>query len=473
MNQINPVLVAIPLVGGLAILAWAAWRRMKDKEARERALRARDAALEAARAQPLPEGSAELYGGSDGRQAAGALAGKLMFVLAGTFAGKLGLRVLAMMDMCGLERAVGSILLIELDEDRRRDFLEQVPAVFHDRIRVASCAALPGGGVNRPLSWIWDKRAYWMSELQSKAREVCDLHQRRSPRSNEAAQVVPFISLGATGYMGATAVREILKIFRIAQCVGFTAYPHHDRLRTRAPEVLQAYIDAGCHGFICADNLPDGLAPHRDFLENDMGMVAIIVGLIAATKNADAVTETNNAFTLVLPDEPGGMASFRTYITTLPAFEHRPHPALDPRYYVMGDAMVSACLRALDEVGQEHRKAVSAEFGHELTSRFDIIVTPLEPLSLLRVQDETLAALKTVNSLKPNYDVFFAGIKTRIDPTKPTCPIFAVSLEAIRDPVHHLASVSRPLIASSIIVPNHAVEPNGSGDGMAQQVHQA
>jgi hypothetical protein len=266
-------------------------------------------------------------------------------------------------------------------------------------------------------------------------------------RSHEAAHIIPFISLGATGYIGATAVKHIKGRFRAAQCIGFTAYSHHDRLRGRTPEVLTAYLRAGCHGFIAADNLPDTTAPERDILANDMGMMAIVVGLIAATRNADAVTETNNTLTLLLPEEPGGMASYRTYMTTLPAFTHQPHPALEKRYYVIGDAAVSACLTALEEAGCEYRKAVSAPFGHESTSRFDILLIPLEPRSLVRLQDSVRTALSTIEPLPPNYDLFMAGTRTIINPERPTCPITVVSLEALSDPAGHLKAIAQPLLA--------------------------
>lgn len=441
----NPILVVIPVATGVAILVWVAFRRLQREQVAAEAEARRQAEIERAWSAALPEGAVEIRAGGIAAGRDHILEGKLMLVFAGSFAASLGLRLLCLLDQCGLERSVGSILLIELDAWRRQDFLNRLPSVYADRVVVAFCAALPGGGKNLPIPEIDKLRRYWQPEIIEKAQAVCDRHQRRSQRSNEAAQVLPFISLGTTGYMGATAVAEIMRTFRAAQCVGFTAYPHHDRLRGRARAILSAYTKAGCHGYISADNLPDERAPERDLLVNDMGMVAIVVGLIAASRKADAVTESNNAFTLVLPEERGGIASYRSYLTSLPAHRHQPHPEVEPRFYVYGDATVSACLRALDEVEEAGRKAVGADYGHTRTSRFDLLLLPLEADSLTWVDDKTRHALQVTEPLPGNYDLFFAGVAAEIDPDLPTCSIVAVSVEALTDPDRHLDEVAEPL----------------------------
>lgn len=445
MSDPTIAIIAIPILAALALLFWAGWQRRGRTQASLAARQAREAEIELARHLPLPERAEELQPNAAAWSTT-PMVGKIMLVLSGTFAAKLGLRLLRMMAQCDVDQAIGSILLIELDEWRRQDFMAHLPPVYADRLVVASCATLGAGGANQPLEAIDRLKRYWKPEILRCVHDVCDLHQRRDPRCHEAAQIIPFISLGSTGYIGATAIEHIKRRFQNAQCIGFTAYPHHDRLRGRTPQVLAAYTAAGCHGFIAADNLPDETAPERDFLINDMGMMAIIVGLIAGTRNADAVTETNNTFTLVLPEEPGGIASFRTYMTTLPAYTFQPHPALDPRYYVIRDATVAACLNALEEVSKDNRKAVGADFGHERTSRFDILLIPLEPRSLVRVHDDLRTALQTVEPLPPNYDLFMSGTRSPIDPERPTCPILVVSLEALTDPKSHLQAIAQPLL---------------------------
>jgi hypothetical protein len=281
------------------------------------------------------------------------------------------------------------------------------------------------------------RRPDWAAEVRRRAEEVCDLHQRRSPDSSEAAHVLALISNGSTGYVGSEAVAVIMNRFRNAFCVGLTAYSHHSRLRARLREILEAYTAAGCHGVVTADNLADATCPERDRVLNDWGMVSIVVGLLSSTRHPDAVTETGNVLSLVFPEQPGGLASFRTAMTSVPAYRHQP-----PRYVARGDAVESAVRGALERLKDDARApAVSAQFGVAGCSRFELVLLPLTPDFLGSVADNTYAALQTLGPTPGNYDLLFAGTRTTIDPDKPTCHITAVALEAIDSPEEHVSQV--------------------------------
>ncbi|GEM_PF-4027059 len=468
LTSINPALVGIPLILAAVLLGWFGWQRHERGKAAAVAAAAAQAALEQARQLPLPEGSLELaraeYPDTDRTSL---LAGKILLLLAGTFAASLGIRLLKTLAICELAEAVNSINLIEPDKGQRAKFLEAIPPVFLDRLVVVECAGLTGGGANRGRAWLEHMRSRWVSEVRAKAAATCDMHQRRglarSQRSDEAAQVLAVISEGATGWMGLEALPVILRRFVGAQCIGLTAYPIDDLLSSQTPQLLQAWQAAGCEGIYVEANSSDAECPERDILANDLGMVTLISAPIAAAAMAhDAVAESNNMHTLVFglggdehhaqstsngaPRNEARLASFRVTLSSLPAAPFQPHPGLDPRYFVAGDAMTSTTLTVLEEAAKPEHRAVSAAFGRPNTARFDIVMTPLEPTSLRALEDAVVTARKTSADPPPgrNYHLLFAGMKTRIDPHLPTCPLIAVSVEALTDPNAHLAQVATP-----------------------------
>ncbi len=448
------------MVLAVIILSWFAWQRRKQQKAAQEAAKADQAAIEKARLVPLPEGSLEIA--INGPIPKALQASKMLLLLVGTFAASLGLRILQMLAMCGLTDEPGSILLIEPDVKRRDEFLngteeaEGIPDVFRDRLVVVECASLSGGGANRDRDWLKGQQQVWVPEVQAKSREACDLHRRRNLQlygeSVDAAQVLDVFSEGTTGFMGPEALKVILGHFPAAQCVGLTAYPVDYRLRSRVRDLLNEHVMAGCHGVFAGDNAPDEECPDRDLLANDLGSVGLVVAPIsAAAHNHDAVTEGNNMYTLILPKEKGGLASFRVVVSSIPGAAFQPHPKLDARYYVTGQTMTATVLSTLKEVENPKYRAASAEFGLPDTSRFDIILTALEPKSLGALEDSVLTALKASASPPPshNYHLLFASIKTAINPRKPTCSIICLSVEAINNKEDHLQKVASlpPLIA--------------------------
>jgi hypothetical protein len=417
--------------------------------------RGRDEFNEAA-AQKLPEGTIEVC--LDGSQHASGsntevIDGRVMLVLAGTFGAHLGEQILGLLDVAGLSNAVGSILLIEFDASRRAAFIKGLPNIYADKAVYVESETLSGGLINRDEAYAEKMRPHWEPEVRNKARAATDLHERLYLRRYAEARgatgnthpslVLVCASLGSTGsFIGPTAVSVILDEFEGAQCIGFSAYPKHDKLRASTKFALEAYKKAGCGGFIVADNLPDDGSPERDLNVNDLGMASIPAGLIGATLQKDAPTEPNNAYSLLLPD--GGLASYRVYSDTVVAELFQPHPRLPPRYYVARESMKTMVLKILDELERPENAAVGADLGRVGTSTFDIILTALVPESLTELSDAIQAAkhVKSGRSVQiANYDLLFSGMQTLIDPRAPVCPVVGVKLSALSDTMGHLDEI--------------------------------
>src|SRR5687768_10191588 len=118
MGQLNPLFIGIPLVIAVALLAFFGWQReMRKRKAEQDAADA----LARARELPLPDGGMGLR--TVGLHAAADRSGRVMLVVDGSFGAGLAKKLLPILAASGLDHAIGSILLIELDAHRRDAFL--------------------------------------------------------------------------------------------------------------------------------------------------------------------------------------------------------------------------------------------------------------------------------------------------------------------------------------------------------------
>lgn len=414
-----PVLVVLPLGTAFVLLLVFAYRRYRADQARK-------TALTLAMDLPLPEGALSIGVPSTGPVSVDR-SGRIMLVLSGTFAENLGSNLLALLARCGLDRSIGSVLLIELDVRRRDHFMAGVPACYHDRIVTASFAGLAGGLANRPPEEVAALIDRWGGPVIAGAERVCEVHQRFN-RGEEPALILTFISQGGQAILGTRALTVITRAFPLAQAFGFTALPTDDILRERVMDVLDSYRAVGVRGFVVADNLVDEL-------RNDFGMIGAIVGFASAAENADAAVEQNNAWYRLYANAPGNLVSFSTYARNLPGFLFQPHPDMPPRFFVYKDSVVSAFLTGLEEV--RHRGAAIA--GANLsamvpkTTSFDLVLAAVVPEDLKQDEDAIILARQLKEEDLRNRQLVVASIATEIDPERPLCPVAVVSLRALAD----------------------------------------
>ena len=178
-----------------------------------------------------------------------------------------------------------------------------------------------------------------------------------------------------------------------------------------------------------------------DDLRNDFGQAAIIVGLNAAAPEADANVDLNNALTLATPEEPGGILSYSTYLTSVPCHRFQPDPSVPARYYVNKAAVESGIITALSEVEKPEHLALDP-MGIERapgTSRFVIVLAPVNAQDFRSEENDVIAGQRLIGVDKRNYHLEFAPTAVTVDPEHPVCPVAVVSLFAIADPQALLA----------------------------------
>jgi hypothetical protein len=425
MIGIDPARITLTLVL-LLLVAVLAWRWM-------------------ARQRPLPEGARPVSTEAERKTLSQSVIGAFMLVAIGTYGANQLRRLLTLLAACGLEGLVGSILVIENDAQLRLGFHQRIPAVFHDRLVYGYSDALAGGLGGRDIDWALGTIDRWGPPLVRATTEVIDRHLRLNP-NRSPSNILFFASLGGHAPLGLPVLQRLHQQFDESMVMAFTSLPRHDELRKRYPELKAEYEKRGVFGWVLSDNL------NRDPVTVDYGMVATVVALAEAALHADSPTQPNNAFTLALTREPGAILVYSVVATSVVGFRHPSAPGRPPRYYVFHQPVVEQVLKQLRslEEGRGIWSVPEAPIGEDGTSTFDIVMVSLYPDDLKNVQDdvttgrklraETLAVTgngaQQASSMmlgRPNYETLFASIATRIDPLKPTCPVVAVRLAAVRD----------------------------------------
>lgn len=297
-------------------------------------------------AQALPAGAARIMTHSR----SGDTSGRLQLVLVGSFGVSLGVLVLRLIEVCGQQGAIGSILVLELDRRGRTRFLKEAPACFRAKIVAASTPALPGGFNNAPPDAVLNLRSRWAWVVQRAVERACALHRRNQQQVEDAALVLAFISLGGHAAVGAAAIKMIKEEFPLARFVGFSALPAHDRLRRHAKRIFLDYVKSGIESIMLSDNtVGNVLAP-------DLVMAGIIAGLATAAEEAEQRTQPNNVWSLFLPEQPQGLRliSYTACARTVPGFVRCPawilRLFLQPRFWTMAQAVATAIQNGLEAI---------------------------------------------------------------------------------------------------------------------------
>ncbi len=429
--------VAAPLAGALLVLLVCGWRAEMLKRFRRNN----------ARAARLPDGaviiSTEGLSSALGRD----LVGGLMLVAIGTFGVNQALRFLTLLAQCGLERLVGSVLIVEHDAQIRRQFRSNVPPLFADGRVVYGCsAAFAGGFANQPIDRVMDCIEIWGEPIEQAARTVIDVHLRRN-ESRSPSEVLVFQSLGGQAPAGVPAVATIRERFEESLTVCFTALPKHTRLRERWGDIKSAYESYGCWGWVLTDNLG------ADPVTADYGMVAVPLALSSATHSSDQSARLNNTLALALTQEPGAVLVYQVVADSVVGLPFRPDPSAPPTaYYTYRQPLTERTTKGLRKL-RDGRGIWSADLpvGEKDAATFDIVLTSIGSADLTAVEDavtvgsalrvkyaphikgRSVGAEQLYSANRENYERIFASITTTVDPVRPICPIVLVRLVAVTD----------------------------------------
>ena len=378
----------------------------------------------------------------------------ISLVLVGTFAIKNGQRLLNQSLLFGLDGDFTSVLAVDFDQRIRTQFRAELDPVYRSRTVVAQCS-LPAGFANANHNAVEAKHPYWREELRAAASDLADLHVRRDRVGGHPTEIIVYVSPGATGAVAPELIRIVRQRFPNSLVVAFLVYPKHTRLRRQIKTLVGKLAEAGCRRILVADNVHDESFPERSYKYNDIGMNSLLTGILQANRTAWASTELNNAFALIWP-EGGGLATLATHSERFPAYrkallERRAFP-----YYVAESTAYSALVEGLRSIDENPMWAVSAELGHEFTSRADVLLTNIEPYSLSILEDRLEASCPGPSM---DYLRFIASTREPMDPKDPWCTLTAVSVRALRFADKHIDAIIAPMPTAT-----HALLPDDSSE---------
>ncbi len=378
------------------------------------------------------------------------LIGTLMLVGVGSYGLNMLVRLLTLLYVCGLQRLVGTIILVEHNTNNRRRFFERVDEIFHGRVVLGFAEGWSTGLANSPTSIILDNIHYWGRTLKQAASEAVDLHERLT--QYPPGQILFFWSLGGQAPMGLPILEVLRAKFSKAQIFGMTSLPHHTRNRAKFAELRGEYEDDvhGVAGWVVSEEL----SPDRE--SADTAMAALIVAPSSAQLFDDQTTQLNNVLALAFTQQPGGILTLQYVHEKLPAWAWVVEGE-QLGYYAKFQRVAETVQGALGMIeagrGNYTKRAVLGESG---TSVYDIVMTNLgyderhERDDMLELAEtitdgyqQRLARLRATNQLdrfpgmlfgKYNYDLKFGSMAAVItDNKKPQIEVVVMRLAAVKD----------------------------------------
>jgi hypothetical protein len=440
-----------------------------------------DTAREAARRR-LPPGGAGLATGAPSwvrrtQDGAARSEGRLTLVLVGTYGVNQGRRLLDHFARAGCAEDVGAVVVLELDERPRTQFLadlRRLAPVLVPRTVVCPSTLLPGGLQNAPVEAAEGPalRQYWQPAVSETLDEACRRirgteHRVHDARSGSAPQqgydpavVLILASPGGHAAVGVYAGRRLRREFPEAGVYAVTVLPADEQLRAAVPAGLERYRAADvARWFLVSDN-------RRAQLANDYAAAAVPAGLWAAPFLADAQDEPWNVLVRLAPQGGGAVLVPRVWGGTLPV---RRTPSRRPRYFTFEDAAVRAVLRGVDAVEAEDARALLLPAPAPRASRYVLVTLPLEPAALLRVKDRVEEALRMSGWFAEdgNRHLLWAPTSERLTADAADVPVSVVAIEAAVDGLEGLRALVEPAAVPDLPDgPRPESAPSASADAL-------
>ena len=453
------VIGAAAVLLAAVILGARAWqeeqkRRMKEAEELQRKAKAvanrDDDDIAAAR---LPDGCRIVNEKGVARELRQDLIGHIMLVGTGTYGQNMLVRTLMYYYLCGLERVVGSIFLVQHGAQEREVFLRNIPDCFHKRVVFGFSNAFTGGFASKPVREVLEKIDRWGQPLTEAANTACYNHQFVSHRP--PGQVLFFWSLGGQAPVSLPVIEVIHTQFPEAQIVGFTALPENSRNREKFAQLKGRFEDDdhAVAGWVVTDNLLAG-REEADYC---------ISGLLAAMSGAQLYdgesVQLNNVLALTFKETRGSVLAVQYAIRETAAYPWTISLRKGPHhlgYYVHEDDAVNAVLNALRVIEDGKCRVTAAQpIGEPGTSVFDVVMANIgidprhERDDLRDVQakveagyrqrlDNLLQTGKRTDNPRfllgrGDYTMKFGSLPAFIDANRPVCRITALRLATIKD----------------------------------------
>jgi hypothetical protein len=432
--QFQPILVLLPLTGGVAVLGISGKLRERRKSFKAELAKKQEERREALSAGSILRSAEQQLFRALGK-------GEVAVLVVGSYAAQQLPRVLKTFEAGGCASSVGHIYLIELDGRMLATIMCEIPAIFHDRIVTARVPNFPAGMFGAPIADVLAIEEHWHLDLMEGSRRWLAKLQR----AGNPAMLVTMLSPGGHAALGRPVVEAFINQFPHAVVFGVTILDDKDVLRDRFPELRQYYQDC-LLGMIVTDN-------RRVYKRNDLGISVLFAALAAGTWLTTKGLGIGNAAAFVFPKDqpPPRLATISVAPEMVPVFRFDAWQKYLPEvFWTRADAVEVAAMRAIKSVvEQEHLQALSLDKAGPGRVRVCCVIAPIEPeafaKSIARIE-ESLEAWRMETD--PNLSIQFASIGAYFDAETDQAPLIAVllqPLEAGADEIDGLARGTFPV----------------------------
>jgi hypothetical protein len=429
-----------------------------EEEERRRAL----AELEEARHQLLPDRAVYICQQAIKRASNRQFSGSEMLVLVGTPGQKRGLDYLNRLKQAGMTDVVGSILVINFDQDEVTNFTRELPEEFADRVFYCTSGVHVNGMANRSYTEQQDLAGDITPAVQAVTQKAFLAHQRRNhnPPGYAALKASP----GGHLFAGVEAIRTLKALLPSLDIVGTLSLPSTEYQRNDFLRALPDFERAGLTGWV----LDDGHEFNPE--TSDSALADLLVATHATHLHGGASVQLNNLMRNVLRTN-ARVAIFQRAYQSVPAYHWQPHPALPVRYYVDTDQVYEG-LRRLVQVMEQGQATPSARgpLGEEGCSAYDFLLASVDAPDILTITDRIKKAREaeighlTLNPQHTmigaeNYRTLAASYCVPINHTEPYCRIGVLRLRALHNWRQTLPELIKVHQKRSLPAPEQPISP--------------
>lgn len=418
------------------------------------------------------------------------LNGFFFFIANGSYGQNMVVRILNLLYLCGLEQLVGWVFLIQHNAGERDDFPQRVAAVYHDRMSFGYSPQWAGGFANKAVAYVMAHKDEWAPELRRAADEAAYRYEQRNRRV--PGQIIFCWSEGGQAPVAAPPLEVLCQHFPRSQVVGMTSLPKERRNRQKYAQLKPVY-DQWADGWLVSDRL------HSDWRNADFCIAALLVASSDAQLYNDDTTQFNNTLALAFTENPGSVLTLHYISDDVVAYPWEVEGEL-LGYWVDEQRVVETVQRSLRAI-EEGKSTQSLTFpiGEPNTAIYDIVMVSVgydehhQRDDMQSIADRVEAGYhERLAHLEQNggrdheagmlygladHDLKFGSLATIIRPERPSCPVLAVRLGAIKGGAQLDKTLAR--VPEHLLLPHertvnrllNGVSQNGKEQTIKEQEH--
>ena len=379
------------------------------------------------------------------------LVGRLTLVLVGTYGVREGEKIIDAFDRAGCCDAIGGVIVIELDEERRKGFERNIPASMLNRVKACTTTQLPGGLQSKTVEEVesaeW--KQFWGPPVRQTVSEAA-VFIRRGVQSevtpgqalerpgNDPAVILVVASPGGHTALGIYASQLLQAEFPQAENYVVTLLSEKDFLRAEFPEGIDRYQNANfVRWYMVTDNLKG------DPLHHDTAVARFLAGTWVSTMLSDTVDSPWNTLVGLHPRSKGGVIAPRFWSRTLPVLRSTRRPY---RYYTFEDAVIKGVLEGVLAIEKEETKAIELATPAANTNRYVVVTLPIVADFLLDVKDKVTESLNEIGWFaKDRQRHLIWAVTTEAVSTDAGAEMTVVMAEAAVDGIERVKALARAM----------------------------